>query len=310
MKHLNAAVSAACSSLVLAAVILVAGVPPAEAGIVTVSSSLNVAGDRTSPSSSGGGPSVALTDSLGIADNGLTYDMFATYLHLGVNMHAWTDCPSGPCGPDTQENSGWLEAHSEDSITVSSSASTPYLKLDYAVTGTGWMNSTQHYNFLEIEYSLPDSWPSVNGYFRQNNYPIASSYDPPRWGSTVLQTLTPLGGGVYRYQLTGTAYVPVYGGVLDLTQFLKVSWSCESAFDPTCDLGADFSHSARIGGAQVLDGAGGSVVPGSSITAASGTDYTLELISDAVPEPGPAVLLFAGLACLAAWHKRSNQAAI
>jgi hypothetical protein len=98
------------------------------------------------------------------------------------------------------------------------------------------------------------------------------------------------------YRLSGTIDLPFAGGTSALmTQFIS-DFACSGNGTADCAFVNDFYHTARVGGALILD-SNGDVIPGATMWSESTFDYTapLDAVDGDVPEPSTYLLVAAGL---------------
>jgi hypothetical protein len=96
--------------------------------------------------------------------------------------------------------------------------------------------------------------------------------------------------------LIGFVYLPIIDGVVNYSEFLYLMVSCESSFTGDCQSLGNFTNTAMLGDAVVLD-ANGNIVTGATITSQSGCDYTQPLAT--TPEPATLGMVAISLTALA-----------
>jgi hypothetical protein len=91
-----------------------------------------------------------------------------------------------------------------------------------------------------------------------------------------------------------------------LFQELFAQFGCVASPGSPCSVSGDFAHTAKVGGATIVD-TNGNPVLGTTITSSSGYDYTQSLDPSTVPEPPSFGFVLLGLAAGALMHLRHSM---
>lgn len=143
-------------------------------------------------------------------------------------------------------------------------------------------------------------WFSVNGGNSANNFALMSARLSVE-GATLQVTQPGRRTLLVPYSITP-------GGSLSVSMYLLTQTYCEFTgpltYAPFCRMTADFSHTVRAGGAQLLDPNTLTPITGATLLSESGFDYTAPIPPSAVPEPASLSLLAAG-ALFLVWRQRA-----
>lgn len=206
-------------------------------------------------------------------------------------------CPEVGCG--TESAGGNIQANTVD--TLQFNVASGILALDLKFDGSDNIASGDVTNNVSVYYSVGNSTDYLDiGLFAQTDGQTPTLTTTAGISSTVSYTL--LGGKI---SSNGQVFFPFSGGGMNLFTGVTTSISCNDHLAGGCVGGADFLNTGEIGGAQVLD-ANGNVIPGATITSASGYNYAAPLGAN-VPEPSSAgfALGAAGLASLWLFRRRA-----
>ena len=200
---------------------------------------------------------------------------------LELSAHCYAD----GCGTENMDtplsNTSWFS----DQLSLQNAPATGYLEMDYLLEGS-WESlangsgrtdqvmylilnvNAQNYN-LAIHGARADPWGQADssGFFFQRN----------------------------------SVRVPYNSPLLGITLRMDATARCESGSNGDCTASMMFGNTGQVGNFRILDSAG-NPVPGATILAESGHDYTQEI--QAVPEPAVLSLTGLGLTLLCVLRRR------